>query len=152
VALDKIKRRLASDQGFTLIELLIVIIILGILVAIAVPSYLTFRSKAQTAAAEANVRSAVPAAESYYQDVNGGNGTYNNLKRSTLIAEAPGVDPNIKAVALNNNLGYCIEDTQGASTYDYIGGSATPANGYALATIEAGTCSAADGGTAALTT
>ncbi|MBV8597934.1 MAG: prepilin-type N-terminal cleavage/methylation domain-containing protein, partial [Actinobacteria bacterium] len=64
--ISKIKNRLASEQGFTLIELLVVIVILGILVAIAVPSYLSFTSKAHTAAAEANVRSAIPAAQSIY--------------------------------------------------------------------------------------
>ena len=143
---DRIKARLAGEGGFTMIELLMVLMILGILILIAVPAYLGYENKAQQVSAQTNVSSAVPAAEDYY--VNSGTSSYASISGAELLAEAPGVSSTIEAVALNSGAGYCVQDTKGLYTYDYIGGSATPLSGWALGTIQAATCLTAAGSAA----
>ena len=106
----RIQRRLAREEaGFTLIELLIVLVIIGILLAVAVPSYLGFKDRANRGAAEANVRSAVPAIEAYYAD----NGTYVGMNAATLAAIDAGVKVTIISAGAST---YCVSNTQGTST------------------------------------
>jgi prepilin-type N-terminal cleavage/methylation domain-containing protein len=64
-----IRQRLAREEhGFTLIELLIVIIILGIILAIAVPSYLSFKDKGRKTAAASNLRNVSEVLTAYEND------------------------------------------------------------------------------------
>ncbi len=57
-----------DDEGFTLIELLVVVVIIGVLVAIAVPVYLNYRKGAADKSAQSDVRGAISAVEQYYTD------------------------------------------------------------------------------------
>ncbi len=68
--LQNLRNRASDEGGFTLIELLVVILIIGILAAIAIPSFLSQRQKAQDAEAKTDARTAQTAQETYFTNEN----------------------------------------------------------------------------------
>jgi type IV pilus assembly protein PilA len=120
----QLRHRLSREEGFTLIELLVVIVIIGILLAIAVPSYLGFRDRANQKSADANVRSAVPAAEAYYSD----NGSYAGMTKAQLTTIDSGLKIDANPVLSDANQTFCMQSSVGGKTASATRGK-TPLNG-----------------------
>jgi type IV pilus assembly protein PilA len=99
-----------GEGGFTLIELLVVVIIIGILAAIAIPTFLNQREKAWKNAAQSDLRNAATVLESYFSDT----GTYDPAVGPTQTPAVPApVFKNSDGVALTQPTGtsvaYCLQ-------------------------------------------
>mgnify|MGYP000854836402 CR=1 FL=1 len=83
-----LRKRMRGDKGFTLIELLVVIIIIAILAAIAIPTFLGQRQKAQDSAAKSLCRNAMTAIESAYVDTR----NFADITEDLLLEIEPSID------------------------------------------------------------
>jgi type IV pilus assembly protein PilA len=135
--LIQLRKRMGREEGFTLIELLVVMLILGILAAIAIPTFFNQRDKARDSDAKAMVRAAQTAIETYATD---NNGSYLNADVGDLTA----IEPTVQAGGSNP----VTVPAVGANSYTVTAASST---GTTFSIIRAGggfqfTCSAPNTG------
>ena len=146
----KLHARAAQEDGFTLIELLVVILIIGILAAIAIPSFLNQRSKGNDAEAKST---AVTAAEAFETCATDNNGSYTNCSLAALRS----IEPTL------NDAGSRLAVTPGSNNYQVVVTSNRDSNAAAFTlsrsangttsrdcstgSADKGGCSAQSGGT-----
>jgi type IV pilus assembly protein PilA len=116
--LSVIKARMAErredEQGFTLIELMVVVLIIAILIAIAIPTFLGARQKAQDRAAQSDIRNALTAAKTGFVD---------GQDYTSAAAQLSSIEPSLQYVQAD---GISLKPNQ-------ISVSATTADGIGLA-------------------
>jgi type IV pilus assembly protein PilA len=128
-----------AKKGFTLIELLIVVVIIGILAAIAIPKFASTKQKAYTASMKTDLRNLVTAQEAYFSD----NTSYTTSATSGPITSSfhPSAGNNIAVVAATTT-GWSASATNnfvpsansGGTCYVYVGSGTS--KGVASDTIE----------------
>jgi type IV pilus assembly protein PilA len=114
----RIRARLggSAEQGFTVVELLTVLIIIGILLAIAVPSYIGFRDRTANNAAKENLRAAQPSANTYYAH----KGTYVGMTKAALVSINSGISGTLKVTAAREH-SYTMCDEPSGKAWQVVG-------------------------------
>ena len=130
--IQKLRERSGSESGFTLVELLVVMLILGLLAAIAIPSFFNQRDKARDADAKSGVRTAETAMETYATD---NDGSYSGATVASLEGiEATLTDSDLQAPAAATGAG----DTA-ANSYTVTVNSANTPNTFSISRHSDGT-------------
>ena len=148
--LRKLRERAQEEKGFTLIELLVVILIIGILAAIAIPSFLNQRSKGNDAEAKST---AVTAAEAMETCATDNNGSYTNCSLASIRAIEPTLNDagaRLTVSSGTNNYQVVVQSNRDGQVPAFTlsrAAAGTTARTCSTGSGDKGGCSATSGGT-----
>jgi type IV pilus assembly protein PilA len=123
-----------ADEGFTLIELLVVVVIIGVLVAIAVPVYLNYRKGAADKSAQSDVRGAVSTIEQYYTD--NGNTYPSGTSCVSVAASFQLSSTGCSTSATSGSSGWTVVSDK--TTMTYYPSASTPVTSYKVCATNGG--------------
>jgi type IV pilus assembly protein PilA len=140
-----IRRRLAGSEGFTLIELMVVVMIIAVLIAIAIPSFLGFRKSAQDRSAQSDIRNVLLAEKAFWLedgDYTETAGDITALEPNATVAAAPADGVFIDLNGASTDIVCVVRTAESGNTFA-IWESATAGTFYGATDLSAADCPAA---------